>query len=124
MYFEIAEIIHFILLLSNHPIMKIESVETCIPDLDPDWEPQNEEEIKKKREARVSFSLEQIRILESRYEVDPFPKAALRDEIGEELGLSAKKVDVWFKNRRAKARRVGIHNNVIKPVENIFFCIL
>ena len=91
--------------------MKIESVETCDPD-DPDWDPLWEEESKKKREARVSFTTEQISILETHYEVNPFPKAALREEIGDELGLTAKKVEVWFKNRRAKAKRDGVPKTV------------
>ena len=115
MYCEIAEIIPFISLLSNHPIMKIESVETCNPE-DPDWEPQCEEESKKKR---VNFTAEQISILETRYEDNPFPKADLREKIGEELGLTAKKVDVWFKNRRAKARRDAVQKSVKQVKTNL-----
>ena len=86
-------------------------METCDPD-DPDWDPLWEEEGKKKREARVSFTTEQISILETHYEVNPFPKAALREEIGDELGLTSKKVEVWFKNRRAKAKRDGVLKTV------------
>ena len=104
MYYDIAEIIPFIPILLNHPIMKIESVECINPD-DPDWEPHSEEEGKKKRDARVVFSPEQINNLEAHYEANAFPKADLREQIGEELGLTAKRVDVWFKNRRAKAKR-------------------
>ena len=85
--------------------MKIESVETCINPENPDWEPLSEEDGKKKRDTRVIFSPEQICILEAHYEANAFPKADLREQIGEELGLTAKKVDVWFKNRRAKAKR-------------------
>ena len=119
MYCEIAEIIPFIPLLSNHPIMKIESVETCFNPDDPDWEPHSEEEGKKKRDARVIFSPEQISILEAHYEDNAFPKADLREKIGEELGLTAKKVDVWFKNRRAKAKREGREGvqKIVKPVK-------
>ena len=112
MYCEIAEINPFIPLLSSHPIMKIESVETCINPDDPDWEPHSEEDGKKKRDARVIFSLEQISILEAHYEANAFPKADLREQIGEELGLTAKKVDVWFRNRRAKAKREGVQKIV------------
>ena len=99
MYFEIAEIP----LLSNH-----ENWECG----DMDWDPLWKEESKKKREARVSFTTKQISILESHYEVNHFPKAALREEIGDELGLTAKKVEVWFKNRRAKAKRDGVLKTV------------
>ena len=112
MYCEIAEIIPFIPLLSNHPIMKIESVETCINPEYPDWEPLSEEDGKKKRDTRVIFSPEQICILEAHYEANAFPKADLREQIGEELGLTAKKVDVWFRNRRAKAKREGVQKIV------------
>ena len=112
MYCEIAEIIPFIPLLSNHPIMKIESVETCINPENPDWEPLSEEDGKKKRDTRVIFSPEQICILEAHYEANAFPKADLREQIGEELGLTAKKVDVWFRNRRAKAKREGVQKIV------------
>ena len=58
------------------------------------------------------FEIGQISILESHYEVNPFPKAALREEIGDELGLTAKKVEIWFKNRRAKAKRDGVPKTV------------
>ena len=95
--------------------MKIECVETCINPDDPDWEHHSEEEGKKKRDTRVIFSPEQICILEAHYEANAFPKADLRETIGEELGLTAKKVDVWFKNRRAKAKRgerEGVQKNV------------
>ena len=114
MYCEIAEIIPFIPLLSNHPIMKIECVETCINPDDPDWEHHSEEDGKKKRDTRVIFSLEQISILEAHYEANAFPKADLREKVGEELGLTAKKVDVWFRNRRAKAKREGVQKIVQK----------
>ena len=112
MYCEIAEINPFIPLLSSHPIMKIESVETCINPDDPDWEPHSEEDGKKKRDARVIFSLEQISILEAHYEANAFPKADLREQIGEERGLTAKKVDVWCRHRRAKAKREGVQKIV------------
>ena len=94
--------------------MKIESVETCINPDDPYWEPHSEEDGKKKRDTRVIFSLEQISILEAHYEANAFPKADLREKVGEELGLTAKKVDVWFRNRRAKAKREGVQKIVQK----------
>ena len=75
MYFEIAEII---------PFIQSWKLRVWRRDLDdPDWDPLWEEESKKKREARVSFTTEQISILETHYEVSPFPKAALREEIGD-----------------------------------------
>ena len=83
--------------------------------------PLKEEESKKKREARVSFTTELISILETHYEVNPFPKLALREEIGDELGLTAKKVEVWFKNRRAKAKRDGVPNTHTVKQVNIKF---
>ena len=108
--------------------MKIESVETCNPDTfvddgqNQECEAHVEEEGKKKRrESRMTFTPEQISVLEEHYNNNPLPKAVLREEIGNSLGITAKKVDVWFKNRRAKAKREG-NQQVISQVKIYFSC--
>ena len=74
---------------------------------------------KKRRESRMTFTPEQISVLEEHYNNNPLPKAVLREEIGNSLGITAKKVDVWFKNRRAKAKREG-NQKVISQVKIYF----
>ncbi|KAL0564465.1 hypothetical protein V5O48_017580 [Marasmius crinis-equi] len=39
-----------------------------------------------------------------------FPTTAMREEVGRTIGLSARKVQIWFQNQRQKARRPRTQN--------------
>ncbi|KAJ8663936.1 hypothetical protein O0I10_000211 [Lichtheimia ornata] len=47
----------------------------------------------------------QFRILEAAFEDNPKPSAAKRQSLAEELSMTARGVQIWFQNRRAKAKQ-------------------
>lgn len=53
---------------------------------------------------RHRFSHTDISTLEYHFQRDPFPPKALRVELGESLGTSARVIQIWFQNRRQKWR--------------------
>ncbi|CAD5229630.1 unnamed protein product [Bursaphelenchus okinawaensis] len=57
-----------------------------------------------KRE-RTKFSQTQINCLENWFASCEYPQAQMREKIAQELHLTDVKVQVWFKNRRAKKRQ-------------------
>ena len=46
-----------------------------------------------------------LAVLEDTFQVDRFPSAEVRAEMGERLGASARQIQVWFQNRRARERK-------------------
>lgn len=61
------------------------------------------EEAPKKKRTRTSP--EQLRILQKAFASDPMPSSAARLALSKKLGMNARAVQVWFQNRRAKAKR-------------------
>ncbi|KAG9033635.1 hypothetical protein FS837_002412 [Tulasnella sp. UAMH 9824] len=59
----------------------------------------------KKKRTRVLPTAHQSAELNKLLAETPFPSTARREELGRRIGLSARKVQVWFQNRRQKARR-------------------
>ncbi|KAI7852927.1 homeobox domain-containing protein, partial [Circinella umbellata] len=47
----------------------------------------------------------QFRILETAFEENPKPSAAKRQALAEELDMTPRGVQIWFQNRRAKAKQ-------------------
>jgi len=60
---------------------------------------------KRKRRHRTIFTEEQLAHLESIFYHDQYPDVALRDELAKQLNLKETRIEVWFKNRRAKFRK-------------------
>ncbi|KAJ3276484.1 hypothetical protein HK104_003665, partial [Borealophlyctis nickersoniae] len=56
------------------------------------------------KKKRVRTSNEQLEILQRTFAEDPMPSSAVRNRIAEDLGMSARSVQVWFQNRRAKVK--------------------
>lgn len=54
---------------------------------------------------RRRTSRTQFRILEAAFEDNPKPSAAKRQSLAEELSMTARGVQIWFQNRRAKAKQ-------------------
>uniref|UniRef100_A0A6B2LJU6 Homeobox domain-containing protein n=1 Tax=Arcella intermedia TaxID=1963864 RepID=A0A6B2LJU6_9EUKA len=47
----------------------------------------------------------QLQVLEKTYEADKMPSLALREDLAQKLGMTPRRVQVWFQNKRAKERR-------------------
>ncbi|KAI8148190.1 homeobox domain-containing protein, partial [Fennellomyces sp. T-0311] len=54
---------------------------------------------------RRRTSRTQFRILEAAFEDNPKPSAAKRQSLAEELSMTPRGVQIWFQNRRAKAKQ-------------------
>ncbi|KZV71444.1 homeobox-domain-containing protein [Peniophora sp. CONT] len=59
----------------------------------------------KKKRTRTLTTPHQSAVLHALLAQSRFPTTAMREEVGRAIGLSARKVQVWFQNQRQKARR-------------------
>ena len=53
---------------------------------------------------RMQLSRDQKALLETVYAMEKLPDAALRERLGNHLGLTARQVQVWFQNRRQRSK--------------------
>ncbi|KAJ7054922.1 hypothetical protein C8F01DRAFT_1088655 [Mycena amicta] len=61
----------------------------------------------KKKRTRTLTTPHQSAVLHALLAQSRFPTTAMREEVGRAIGLSARKVQIWFQNQRQKARRPG-----------------
>ncbi|KAH7907593.1 hypothetical protein BJ138DRAFT_1212721 [Hygrophoropsis aurantiaca] len=59
----------------------------------------------KKKRTRTLTTPHQSSVLHALLAQSRFPTTAMREEVGRQIGLSARKVQIWFQNQRQKARR-------------------
>jgi len=59
----------------------------------------------REKRTRQRTTDEQTQVLESTFRQTPLPSVAMRTELAAQLGMSARRIQVWFQNKRAQRRR-------------------
>merc|ERR1712157_666477 len=65
----------------------------------------NDSDAKRRRRHRTVFTDKQLSSLETLFRTTQYPDVATRERLARVLDLDEERVEVWFKNRRAKFRR-------------------
>lgn len=60
------------------------------------------------KKKRQRTSPEQLAILEQIFQTDKMPSQQTRVQLADQLGMSSRRVQIWFQNKRAKVKRGGI----------------
>uniref|UniRef100_A0A914I4Y3 Homeobox domain-containing protein n=1 Tax=Globodera rostochiensis TaxID=31243 RepID=A0A914I4Y3_GLORO len=60
---------------------------------------------KRKRRHRTIFTEEQLNMLEEAFRGTQYPDVSVREGMADKCNLCEERVEVWFKNRRAKLRK-------------------
>ncbi|XP_046860106.1 homeobox protein goosecoid-like [Xenia sp. Carnegie-2017] len=71
---------------------------------------------KRRKRYRTIFSETQIELLEELYRTTQYPDLYQRENVAMLAGLQEERVEVWFKNRRARCRKVKRAKNSVSEM--------
>lgn len=65
---------------------------------------------------RTHLKPSQVAVLQETFVTNTLPDAALRSQLAHELGVTERTVQIWFQNRRAKARKLEASDGSLPPL--------
>ncbi|PVG02416.1 hypothetical protein CPB86DRAFT_577958 [Serendipita vermifera] len=71
--------------------------------------------VPRKKRTRTLTTSHQSSVLLALLSRTPFPTTAEREEVGRAIGLTARKVQVWFQNQRQKQKKAAQTGSVVTP---------
>jgi hypothetical protein len=70
------------------------------------------------KKKRQRTSPDQLAILETIFQTDKMPSQQTRVQLADQLGMSSRRVQIWFQNKRAKVKRGSSKSEVPSPLHD------